>query len=185
MKRSSGVAAGVVCLAVALRAAALHAEEPGKASPPAKPPWQRLLRGEEAKKAAEQEARLAKLRESAEFADALKVAEALAELRNKVQGADHWEAVNARLDLEAIRQVLRQGKEIRAEYAGSFRLQDQAVLLWRQGRYREAQPLLEKVLAIWRKVLGEEHPDTAAGYNNVAYNLNAQGKYKEAEEGYR
>jgi tetratricopeptide (TPR) repeat protein len=36
-------------------------------------------------------------------------------------------------------------------------------------------------LAICRKVLGEEHPDTAASYNSVAYNLNAQGKYKEAE----
>ena len=34
-------------------------------------------------------------------------------------------------------------------------------------------------------MLGEEHPDTANSYNNVAYNQNAQGKYAEAEEGYR
>ena len=33
-------------------------------------------------------------------------------------------------------------------------------------------------------MLGEEHTDTANSYN-VAYNLNAQGKYSEAEEGYR
>src|SRR5262249_28036938 len=30
-----------------------------------------------------------------------------------------------------------------------------------------------------------EHPDTAISYNNLAANLNAQGKYKEAEDGYR
>jgi len=34
-------------------------------------------------------------------------------------------------------------------------------------------------------VLGEEHPDTASSYNNVAYNLNAQGRYEEAEPLFR
>ena len=45
---------------------------------------------------------------------------------------------------------------------------------------------------IWRDALGfieenldEEHPDTAASYNNLAYNLNAQGRYAEAERLYR
>jgi tetratricopeptide (TPR) repeat protein len=33
---------------------------------------------------------------------------------------------------------------------------------------------------ICRQVLGENHPDTARGYNNVAFNLNAQGKYAAA-----
>ena len=45
--------------------------------------------------------------------------------------------------------------------------------------------MLEKVLAIFQKVLGEEHPDTATSYNNVAFNLTAQGKYVEAEPLYR
>jgi tetratricopeptide (TPR) repeat protein len=34
-------------------------------------------------------------------------------------------------------------------------------------------------------VLGEEHPDTANSYNNLAFNLNAQGRYKEAQESYQ
>ena len=33
--------------------------------------------------------------------------------------------------------------------------------------------------------LGGEHPDTAESYNNLAYNLNAQGRYAEAERLYR
>jgi hypothetical protein len=36
-----------------------------------------------------------------------------------------------------------------------------------------------------RKVLGEEHPDTAQSYNNLALNQSAQGKYRVAEEDYR
>ena len=36
-------------------------------------------------------------------------------------------------------------------------------------------------MAIRRKVLGEDHPDTAASYNNLALNLDAQGKYGAAE----
>ena len=40
-------------------------------------------------------------------------------------------------------------------------------------------------LEIRQRVLGEEHPDMAASYNNVAYNLNAQGRYDEAEPLFR
>ncbi len=52
-----------------------------------------------------------------------------------------------------------------------------------QGKYAEAEEGYRKALAIRRKVLGEEHPDTAPSYNNLAYNQNTQGKYAEAEEG--
>jgi tetratricopeptide (TPR) repeat protein len=41
-------------------------------------------------------------------------------------------------------------------------------------------PLFQKALAIYRQALGEEHPDTARSYNNVAANLDAQGKHAEA-----
>jgi CHAT domain-containing protein len=36
-------------------------------------------------------------------------------------------------------------------------------------------------LAIHRQSLGEQHPGTATSYNNVAYNLDAQGKYAAAQ----
>lgn len=39
----------------------------------------------------------------------------------------------------------------------------------------------------WRAArrLGEAHPDTGASYNNVAFNLNAQKRYPEAEPFFR
>ena len=42
-----------------------------------------------------------------------------------------------------------------------------------------------RALAIRLKALGEEHPDTATSYNNLAETLRAQGKYAEAEAMHR
>jgi tetratricopeptide (TPR) repeat protein len=159
--------------------------EPEKKAVAAKPPWQRMLQGEDAKKADAQENKLAELQEAGKFAEALKVAESLAELRAKVQGADHWQVVDARSEVGAIRSVLRAMKEEQQNYGRALTMQHKASTLAAQGRYREAHSLLEQVVAILRKMLGEEHPETAKIYNNLASNLDAQGKHKEAEEGYR
>jgi CHAT domain-containing protein/tetratricopeptide (TPR) repeat protein len=158
---------------------------PAAEPPRQKPPWQRLLQGDDARKAEMLEGRLRELQEASKFEAALAVAEELAALRTRVQGADHWQAVNAQQAAEAVRKASRAGKEAQANYAQSFADQREANALVAKGRYRQAQPLLEGILAIRRKVLGEENHDIAASYNNVAYNLQAQGRYKEAEEGYK
>ena len=54
-----------------------------------------------------------------------------------------------------------------------------------QGRYEEAELLLRKGLEIKARVLGEEHPDTAVSYNNVASNLSYQGRFQEAAPLYK
>ena len=41
--------------------------------------------------------------------------------------------------------------------------------------YQKAKPLLEQALEIRRKVLGEEHPDTAQSLNNMGFLLQAMG----------
>ena len=43
-----------------------------------------------------------------------------------------------------------------------------------QGRLDEADPLFERSLAIWEKVLGPDHPNVAASLNNRAELLQAQ-----------
>ncbi len=45
----------------------------------------------------------------------------------------------------------------------------------------EALALYEKALAIRRKVLGEEHPDTASSYNSLGQILYSQGRYAAAQ----
>src|SRR4051794_18635559 len=84
-------------------AAATHADEPKAKS--ALPPYQRLLKGDDAKKAEEFAKRIGELEEADKYADAIKLAEELLALRQRVQGADHWETVDQRFALDALRKV--------------------------------------------------------------------------------
>jgi hypothetical protein len=175
---------GLIAL-VGLLSWSLSADEAAKNASPGKPPWQRYLQGEDARRAAEQEKELAQLQQAGRLTEALQVAEALAELRSRKQGTDHWQAVDARMEVEVLRRVLRQSEQGQKDYARSLELHRQGIELLNRGRYREAQPLLENVLALHRSILGEEHPHTAASCSNLALNQNAQGKYVAAEEGFR
>ena len=65
----------------------------------------------------------------------------------------------------------------------------EATTTWRynlsaQRKYAQAQPLLEKALEINRRLLGDNHPQTAQSYNNVANNVNSQRKYEQAQQLY-
>ena len=59
-----------------------------------------------------------------------------------------------------------------------------ARLLQYIAEYRKAQELYEKALKISERVLGEEHPDTATSYNNLAGVYASQGNNKEALSNY-
>jgi CHAT domain-containing protein/tetratricopeptide (TPR) repeat protein len=177
--------AGLRGLAVLLVAGAVVFAVVKFVARPRTPPWQRLLTGEDERKAQQLMGQTLKLEADGKFAEALRVAEALAQLRERRQGADHWQARIARMEVDAIERVQGQPQQVQSDYASTFALNRQAQALGAKSRVREAQPLLEKVLAIHRTVLGEEHFRTASDYLNVAASLNMQGKYAEAEDGYR
>jgi CHAT domain-containing protein/Flp pilus assembly protein TadD len=69
--------------------------------------------------------------------------------------------------------------------AEAEKLNQQVITLYQQGKYSEAIPLAEKVLAIRRKQLGDNHPSTAASIGNLAELYRAQGRYSEAEPLYQ
>jgi CHAT domain-containing protein len=171
-------ATGLFTLVAVLLGVTLHADEPAMT----KPQWQRYLPDEQEKKAADLKKQWADLTDTEHLEDALKVAEALAELRCKAQGMDHWQAVSARWDAEGIRRILKLKGAAREDYAGMVPLLKTEALLRKRGRFDQAQPLLEKALDIYRKALGEDHPLTAIAYNNVGMNLNLQGKRAEADK---
>jgi eukaryotic-like serine/threonine-protein kinase len=50
------------------------------------------------------------------------------------------------------------------------------------GLYTRAQPLIEQAVAIQRRVLGPEHPDTLSSLNLLASVLRREGHYAEAEK---
>jgi tetratricopeptide (TPR) repeat protein len=150
-----------------------------------KPPWQRLLQGDEAKKAHELEERSVAAWEASKWEEALRAAEQVLELRQKRQGKGHWEAVDALWEVRAFRTAQRQPAKMQEQYAGLPALQQEAAALEVRGRYGEAQPQRQKALAICLEMFGEEHPHTAIRYTALATNLNGQGKYAAAEEGFR
>ena len=51
----------------------------------------------------------------------------------------------------------------------------------KQGNYSEAEPLLERSLAIRETQLGRDHPDVATSLNDLALLYRSQGHYSEAE----
>jgi tetratricopeptide (TPR) repeat protein len=60
-------------------------------------------------------------------------------------------------------------------------LAQQSDELYKEGKYKEAIPIAEKLLAIRKKELGPEHPDTAQSLNNLALLYQAMGEYAKAE----
>ena len=50
-----------------------------------------------------------------------------------------------------------------------------------QGAYAQAEPWFKQCLQVAREQLGEDHPNTATGLNNLANLYREQGRYREAE----
>ena len=54
----------------------------------------------------------------------------------------------------------------------------------RIGKYSQAEGFLKKALIIRKKIFGEDHPDVASSYNNLASVYSSLGEYNQAEELY-
>ncbi len=50
-----------------------------------------------------------------------------------------------------------------------------------RGKYEQAEPLYQRALTTYERVLGPEHPDTLRSVNNLAVLYRNQGKYEQAE----
>jgi CHAT domain-containing protein/tetratricopeptide (TPR) repeat protein len=146
-----------------------------------KPPWQRVLKGDDARKVEAHEQEIAELEQKGKFADAVTPAREVLAIRSRVQGEDHWETVTARIRAQTDARVADLPGEAQSEVATAIRQTETAEELYKRGHNAEAHPLYEQALAIRRKSLGEDHPDTAESSDRVAFNLNAQGSYAEAQ----
>ena len=60
-------------------------------------------------------------------------------------------------------------------------LNNQAELYKEEGRYADAEPLYERVLALTEKVRGPDHPSVALALNDLADLYKEQGRYVDAE----
>ncbi|MBX3327352.1 MAG: tetratricopeptide repeat protein [Nitrospira sp.] len=110
----------------------------------------------------------------------LKAAEEIVKVRQQYQGALWWETINARQRSLDLQRWANFNAEDRAAWMQSFVIDSQARSQMGLGKYTEALPLYREALAIREKVLGPEHPHTAASLNNLAVLHHAQGQDTQA-----
>jgi tetratricopeptide (TPR) repeat protein len=80
--------------------------------------------------------------------------------------------------LEHLREI-REAEGESAEFGDA--LHELALLCKDQGKYKEAEPLHLRAVAVKENVLGKDHPDVAEALNDLAVLYRREGKYKEAE----
>jgi hypothetical protein len=145
--------------------------------PPSAP---RRLTQEEAARIAELNQQIIRLQDAGRFAEAMTPAREMLELRTKLQGAGHWETVGARRRSVLLKQLASLPEEGQRAIGLTYSKERQAIALERQAAYREAEKTHRAVIETFRHWLGEDHPDTARAYNNLAVNLMHQGRYADA-----
>ena len=155
------------------------APKPSAAQPA--PPGSPKLTDEDEKRAKQLDEETSKAIKADRWDVAIAKAELLLALRARVQGPKHFETVDAEWLLKALRRVAAMPREDRVAYPAAWTINEQAIALDAQVKYAQAQPLFEKALEIRRRLLTDDHPDTATDYDNLAANLLHQGKYAQAQ----
>jgi tetratricopeptide (TPR) repeat protein len=177
-----GVASAVLFL-VALTAQALAqaaSSAPAKAAADV-PPYERKLAEDDAKRVAVLEKKIDELLEAGKLPEAQAAARAILEVRQRVQGPDHWETAEARHQLRTLEQIAALPPSARAELAEATKLYEEVSRLFQRGRYADAVPLLRRALDIRRRHLGGEHPDVARAMHDLGFFLGKSGKPAEAQ----
>src|SRR5262245_13214251 len=157
-----------------------QSSERGRQPREPKPHWQRLLTGEDAKKAADLTKRIQELDDADKRDEALKLAKELLALRIEWQGEDHYEVRDARLFLADLERPPLTAAE-RKQLKDALGLRNEALALYQKGQAASAVPLAAKALAIIEAVRGQNHPDYADSLNNLAGLYESKGDYARAE----
>jgi tetratricopeptide (TPR) repeat protein len=168
------VSAGVALAVLAV----LPLAEIGRAAAPPMPSG-RLDPAQE-KQLGELNSRLNRAVEAGQLREALILAREIAALRQRWQGSGHWQAVDARWQVEQGQRLARLTQEQQRRLGQSIGRVRAGERDYARGRYREAEKAFREALAINRKAVGEEHANTAESYNNIALCLKRQGKQDDA-----
>jgi tetratricopeptide (TPR) repeat protein len=163
----------------------IASSSPGQTPPPTsnKPTAPGLIKltGDDEKRAKGLAEQIDKSLKADRWDEAIAQADELLDLRKRGQGSKHFETVNEEWLLKALRRVAPGSHVERMTYLSTRTIGEQAKSLMAKGEYALAQPLLEKVLEICRRLLTDDHPYTATSFDDLAADLNAQGKYAAAQ----
>jgi tetratricopeptide (TPR) repeat protein len=131
------------------------------------------------------------------YPEAQRQLERAVQLRRRVLGRDHPDALSSMNDLaDAYRKqslyaqaapLLNEVLETRRRVLGETNpatvssMHEVGLLYLDQGKYAQAEPLLARALEVQRRVLGPDDPDTLASLHDLATTFAADGKLGQAE----
>jgi tetratricopeptide (TPR) repeat protein len=150
-----------------------------------KPPYERLLQGDDATQATELNEKIEKAGQDDQFDMVISLNQELLALRTKIQGADHWETVNERWTLDGRRKLAALSGVMRSAWRKARQGVVEAQEWEAKRRYPEAEPLWKEYHRSCVQVFGENHTETADAAGGVAFNLFFQEKYGEAQPFFR
>jgi CHAT domain-containing protein len=112
---------------------------------------------------------LAEIHEEREdFAAARKARKEVLRIRAEVDGLGHWRVTDARLALAHVDILAGLSAGQRRQLQRAAQLNDEMIGLARGGKIAEALSVAHQTLELYRHVLGEKHPTSAAVLHNLA-----------------
>jgi tetratricopeptide (TPR) repeat protein len=174
-------------LAALITATLAQAPKQKDAEPAAKPPWQRLLKGDDAKRAAELKEAIDGALRSDRWAEAIARADELRTFRSRVQGAKHYETVTDEWRLKALRRVAPLPTKDHIDYLQASLICELAKPCAERGELTQPRTLYEWALATLRRLLTDDHPQTAESYDLLAIRLKScsRDELRETAERYK
>jgi tetratricopeptide (TPR) repeat protein len=151
--------------------------EPGDV-PPSEP---RRLTREESSKIAKLNRQIASLNEAGRFAESIAPLRELLEIRTRLQGRRHPLTEDAGRRLEHQRKLASLPAEAQRALGSAFSEERQAVTLDDKRAYPEAERIHRAAIETLVRWLGEDSPETAIAYGNLALNLTRQQRHSEAQ----
>ncbi len=149
------------------------------------PAEERSLPGEDAKQVEKLGKQLEENYEAGKYAEGLSPAREILALRTRLQGATHWETVIAKNNLETLERITALPKDAQDELSEATKLEKQVSELGRQGRYRDAIPIAERIVAVRQRHFGNDYAIVARSLNDQAIMCHSAGRYAEAETLFR
>jgi len=119
------------------------------------------------------------------FAQAEKRYRESLDIRTALLGADHWQVIDMRLDLDELRIWASSGAADRQRLAEADRQIDDVKQLMEKGKYREALPIAQQALATRTAILGQNRRSVAGAATWAGYLANHAGDYATAEPLYK
>jgi CHAT domain-containing protein/tetratricopeptide (TPR) repeat protein len=150
------------------------------AAPPNLPPVWRMLSDSDHRKVTEWQKQSATFVNEGDVARAVKLSRQVYELRKAKQGDDHWQTIDARLELDTLLTLSKQKTAEREAFMKTLQETGTINQLARFGKYDEAINLARRHLLAYEKALGKGHPFVAVASMRLADLFESQGRYFDA-----